>query len=82
MRFARGDMRDLIVSYKTDHGASCRRYGVLPRRSRLKITFCEIFDVARFSTFTTLSGGKQTSGRKVATSVFDPTRTLHQRDFL
>jgi hypothetical protein len=26
MRFARGDMRDHIVSYKNDHGASYKRY--------------------------------------------------------
>jgi hypothetical protein len=30
MRFARGDMRDHIVSHKNGHGASYRRYGVLP----------------------------------------------------
>jgi hypothetical protein len=53
MRFARGDMRDHIVSHKTDHGASYRRYGVLPWRCRLKIYFCEIFGVVRFSTFAT-----------------------------
>ena len=53
MRFARGDMRDRIVSHKNDHGASYRRYGVLPRRSRLKISFCEIFGVVRFSTLAT-----------------------------
>ena len=29
MRFARGDMRDHIVSRKNDHGASYGRYGVL-----------------------------------------------------
>ena len=55
MRFARGDMRDHIVSHKNDHGASYRRYGVLPWRSWLKINFCEIFGVVRFSTFATLS---------------------------
>src|SRR5882724_7104485 len=32
MRFARGGMRDHIVSHKNDHGASYRRYGVLPWR--------------------------------------------------
>jgi hypothetical protein len=31
MRFARGDMRDHIVSHKNDHGASYERYGVLQR---------------------------------------------------
>jgi hypothetical protein len=53
MRFARGDMRDHIVSHKNDHGASYERYGVLQWWSRLKIDFCEIFDVVRFSTFAT-----------------------------
>jgi hypothetical protein len=60
MRFARGDLRDHIVSHKNDHGASYRCYGVLPSRSRLKINFCEIFGVVRFSTFATLSPDKQT----------------------
>jgi hypothetical protein len=55
MRFARGDMRDHIVSHKNDHGASYRRYGVLQWRSRLKIIFREIFGVVRFSTFETKS---------------------------
>lgn len=55
MRFARGDMRDHIVSYKNDHGASYRRYRVLQGRSRLKINFSEIFGVVRFSTFATIS---------------------------
>src|SRR6266446_6884548 len=68
MRFARGGMRDHIVSHKNDHGASYRRYGVLPWRSRLKINFCEIFDVVRFSTFATLSAEKQTSGLAFTTS--------------
>jgi hypothetical protein len=55
MRFARGDMRDYIVSHKNDHGASYERYGVLQWWSRLKISFCEIFGVVQFSTFATLS---------------------------
>ena len=54
MRFARGDMRDHIVSHKNDHGASYGRYRVLRWRSQLKISFCEIFGPARFSTFATL----------------------------
>ena len=53
MRFARGDMRDHIVSHKNDHGASYGRYAVLQWWSRLKISFCEIFGVVRFSTFAT-----------------------------
>ena len=59
MRFARGDMRDHIVSHKNYHGASYRRYGVFSWRSRLKINFCEIFGVVRFSTFATLSPQEQ-----------------------
>jgi hypothetical protein len=55
MRFARGDMRDHIVSHKSDYGTSYRRYGVLQRQSRLKISFCEIFGVGRFPTFATKS---------------------------
>jgi hypothetical protein len=55
MRFARGDMRDHIVSHQNDQGASYRRYGVLQWPRRLKINFCEIFDVVRFSTFATIS---------------------------
>ena len=54
MRFARGDMRDHIVSHQNGHGASYRRYGVLQSRSQLKIDFCEIFGVVRFSTFATI----------------------------
>jgi hypothetical protein len=55
MRFARGDMRDHIVSHQNDRGASYRRYGVLQWPRRPKINFCEIFDVVRFSTFATIS---------------------------
>jgi hypothetical protein len=55
MRFARGDMRDRIVSHKNDHGASYRRYGVLQWRRRLRISFCEIFGAAQFSIFATQS---------------------------
>jgi hypothetical protein len=60
MPFARGDMRDHIVSHKNDHGASYGRYAVLERWSRLKISFCEIFGVVQFSTFATLSRSKRT----------------------
>jgi hypothetical protein len=55
MLFARGDMRNHIVSHKNDHGASYGRYAVLQWWSRLKISFCEIFGVVQFSTFATLS---------------------------
>jgi hypothetical protein len=60
MRFGRRDMRDHIVSHKNDHGASYGRYGVLQWRSRLKISFCEIFGVVQFSTFATLSHRQRT----------------------
>jgi hypothetical protein len=55
MRFVCGDMRDHIVSCKSDYGASCRRYGVLQWWSQLKINVCEIFGLVRFSTFATIS---------------------------
>src|SRR2546423_14590959 len=61
MRFARGDMRDHIVSHKNDHRASYERYGVLQWRSRLRISFCEIFGAAQFSTFATQSTPMPTS---------------------
>ena len=53
MPFARGDMRDHIVSHKNDHGPSYRRYEHLQQWSRLKICFREIFGIVRFSTFAT-----------------------------
>jgi hypothetical protein len=59
MPFARGDMRDHIVSHKNDHGASYGRYAVLQWWSRLKISFCEIFGVVQFSTFATLSANSE-----------------------
>jgi hypothetical protein len=80
MRFAHSDMRDYIVSRKNDHGASYRRYGVLPRRSRLKISFCEIFDVVRFSTFATLSREDRTCCADGDTSEFDPLRKFDRLD--
>jgi hypothetical protein len=55
MRFARDDVRDHIVSHKSDHGPSYRRCKALQRQRRLKINFREIFGVVRFSTFSTLS---------------------------
>ena len=61
MRFARGDVRDHIVSHKNDQGASYGRYAVLQWWSRLKISFCEIFGVVQFYTFATQSPYKQTS---------------------
>jgi hypothetical protein len=55
MPFAHGDMRDHTVSHASDHGASYGRYAALQWRSRLKISFREIFGVVRFSTFATWS---------------------------
>jgi hypothetical protein len=70
MRFARGDMRDHIISHKKDHRASQGLYAVLQWWIWLKISFCEIFGVVQFSTFATILGAKHTSHRKAATSVF------------
>ena len=74
MPFARGDMRDHIVSHKNDHGASYGRYAVLQWWSRLKMSFCEIFGVVQFSTFATLSPEKRTL---LKTNAGDPTRRCH-----
>jgi hypothetical protein len=72
MRFARGDMRDHIVSHKNDHGASYERYGVLQWWNQPKISFCEIFGVVQFSTFATLSKVQRTCRASMDTSEFDP----------
>jgi len=76
MRFARGDMRDHIVSHQNDQGASYRRYGVLQWPRRLKINFCEIFDVVRFSTFATIStqSGHFCAGEAGLTTLFTDLR--------
>jgi hypothetical protein len=60
MCFARGDVRDHVVSHKNDHGPSYRPYRALQRQRRLKIHFREIFRVVRFSTFATVSPRKRT----------------------
>ena len=69
MRFVCGDVRDLIVSHKTDHGPAHRRYRALQQWRRLKICFREIFGIVRFSTFATLSPRQQTSVRRPLRSV-------------
>jgi hypothetical protein len=58
MRFVCGDVRDLIVSYKNNHGRSYQRYSALHLQRRLKISFCEIFAIVRFSTFATVSANR------------------------
>ena len=55
MHFVCGDVRDLIVSHKTDHGPAHRRYRALQQWRCLKICFREIFGIVRFSTFATIS---------------------------
>ena len=60
MCFARGDVRDHVVSHKNDHGPSYRPCRALQRQRRLKIHFREIFRVVRFSTFATVSPRKRT----------------------
>jgi hypothetical protein len=72
MRFVCGDVRDLIVSHKTDHGPAHRRYRALQRWSCLKICFREIFGIVRFSTFATISVAERTRRPKAATSESDP----------
>jgi hypothetical protein len=59
MRFARGDVTVHIGSHKNDHGPPYPSYRALQRRRRLKIDFREIFGVARFSTFATLSANSR-----------------------
>src|ERR1700722_16706662 len=55
MRFMRRDVRDHIGSQKNDYGPSYRCYGTSRRRSCPKISICEIFGIARFSPFSTVS---------------------------
>ena len=75
MRFARGDMWGYIVSHKNHHGASHRLYGVLQRRSRQKIDFCEILDSGRFSTFATKSAPNGHAGAVVSCQLSGNERT-------
>jgi hypothetical protein len=72
MLFARGDMRNHIVSHKNE--ASYERYAVLQWWSPLTISFCEIFGVVQFSTFATLSASSRRS-RKQALSQSPAART-------
>ena len=55
MRFERGDVRVHIGSHKNDHGPPYPSDRALQVRRRLEINFREIFGVARFSTFATVS---------------------------
>src|SRR5580704_1683368 len=55
MRFIRGDVVPHVVSQKGDHGASYRHCEAAQSWSRPKIKLSEIFDVVRFSTFSTVS---------------------------
>jgi hypothetical protein len=54
-RFVRIDVRDQIASQKNNHEPWYRRCRVSQRPSGPKINICEIFDVVRFSTFSTAS---------------------------
>ena len=67
MPFARGNMRDHIVSRKNDHGPWYGRYAVLQWWSRLKISFCEIFGVSAFD-FCNNSCQKRSFDRLVRTA--------------
>jgi hypothetical protein len=55
VRCSCGDVRDHIGSHKNDHRPSYRSYRALQRRRLLKSDIREIFGVARFSTFATVS---------------------------
>jgi hypothetical protein len=66
MRFVCGDVRDLIVSHKTDHRPAHWRYRALQQWRCLKICFREIFGIVRFSTFATISA--RSCPRKCATA--------------
>ena len=61
MRFIRGDVVPHVVSQKGDHGASYRHCEAAQSWSRPKIKLSEIFDVVRFSTFSTVSTHDVTS---------------------
>ena len=54
-----GDVRDLIVSHKTDHGPAHRRYRALQQSRSLEICFREIFGIVLFSTFATISANRR-----------------------
>ena len=58
MRFARGGVRDHIVSHKNDHRPSYERYGVLVEPGKNQL--CEIFGIVQFLTFATQSVAKRT----------------------
>ena len=51
MRFPRGDVRGHIVSNKNDHGASYRRYRLLPRRSWRRPKFVREISRPALSTY-------------------------------
>jgi hypothetical protein len=55
MRFVCGDVRGLIVSQKTTTALGGDVAKALLRSRRLKISFCEIFGIVRFSTFAIIS---------------------------
>jgi hypothetical protein len=51
MRFARGDVRDLIVSHKIDQRPSYRRRDALQRQARRKSAFAEFSVLSIFDFF-------------------------------
>jgi hypothetical protein len=53
-RFARGDVRDLIVSHKIDQGPSYRRHDALQPQARQKSAFAQfsvLFDFRLFQQY-------------------------------
>jgi len=55
VRSARGDVRDHIDSHKSDHRPFYFSYRASQRQRQLKIDRRQIFEAARFSTFSTVS---------------------------
>src|SRR6187401_386572 len=55
IRFVCSDVRDHGLSQKNDHGPPYWRYCARQRRRCPKASICEIFGVAQFSTFSTVS---------------------------
>src|SRR6185436_3365446 len=81
MRFARGDVRDHIVSSKIDQGPPWWPRKATQGRGSLKIDFREIFRVARFSTFATIlarSGRSWATEGSARVQWSGPTRFINQ----
>src|SRR6516164_9094177 len=58
------------------HGPSYRHYRASQRRGSPKITICEIFDVVRFSTFSTASARRRSPAMSAFPPLFGVERTF------